>query len=188
MSSYCVCCHKKEDYPEGYGKYIEDDLIINNKSFFICNKCEDFINQAKWDDIDFKKTKLFLDVLHSCLVYKNSISKRFDKIKKTALFFNVRFSLKANIAYIKEINEAESYLRKELPELNKLYLEAMPDLALIGLKKTASEYYSFTGKELVDFLGINKNLINKFIKINNIKGFGYVYSKKEIEEIINLKK
>ena len=103
MSSHCLCCHRKENYPEGLNHFIKHDLIkINGRHhFFICEKCISFIQAGKFNDINFKNTQNFIALQYDCIILINSIKQRLQEIMDMALYVNIKFAVNVNRKYIK---------------------------------------------------------------------------------------
>lgn len=184
----CICCHNENSLMQTFGLYIQNDNLKKyNWEIYLCDNCISIIRQEKYSEY-MSKSLIFLRELSNACSSIDSLKDILNEIVDTSLYVNVNDGInefKHNVKYIKSYQEE---INENINNINEMYDLLMPELALIGLKKTASLYFSFSGKELVNYLGVNQNSINKFRKIHNITGTGYIYDKKEIEEILNLSK
>lgn len=184
----CICCHNENSLMQTFGLYIEHtNLKKYNWRIYLCDNCISIIRQEKYSEY-MSKSLIFLreltDVCYSIELLKDML----DEIVETSLYININDGIKEFKHNIKHIKAYQKEINEAIEKINNMYDLLMPELALIGLKKTASLYFSFTRKELITYLGINQNSINKFRKIHNITGNGYIYRKEDIEEILNLSK
>ena len=194
--SRCICCYDNSLLKEydcctfnSHGFFYLVDLRLTNNEIYLCPKCSKVLKASKDTSDDMNA---FLRDVALCASYKDEVEREAKEVLNEILYWGMRSLLTDENEYEvlkkakKEIIRCDMLIKKYIKNINYLLKKVETELAIFALKATASEYFYLSGVELVELLGIKQNIINKYRKRKDIKGYGKMYKKDEIQEILEL--